>query len=326
MRILICGGAGYIGSHVNKLLVQQGIETIVFDSLICGNSFSLKWGKFVQGDLNNIQDVDKVFSQYTIDVVIHLAAFAYVGESVDNPSKYYYNNIVATLNLLEVMKKHQCQNIIFSSTCATYGIPEDIPITEEMRQEPINPYGFTKLAVEHIFKDYAKAYGLRYVVLRYFNAAGADPEGEIGEVHNPETHIIPRILDAASGKQPFIKVFGADYDTYDGSCVRDYIHVSDLANAHYLSIKYLQAGKENNFFNLGNENGISIFQLIGIIKEVTQKDFKVVLGERREGDPAVLVGSSKKASVILNWVPQYDIYDIIKHAWNWHKTKETMIL
>lgn len=318
MAVLICGGAGYIGSHVNKLLAAQKVTTIVLDNLSRGNRFALKWGTFEYGDLNKIQDIERVFLKYPIDTVIHLAAFAYVGESVDEPSKYYHNNIVATMNLLEVMLRYRCKNIIFSSSCATYGIPTKIPITEDMPQNPINPYGFTKLVIEQLFKDYARAYGLRFVVLRYFNAAGADPEGEIGEVHNPEPHIIPRILDAASGKHTSVSVFGTDYDTEDGSCVRDYIHVSDLAYAHYLSYKYLSNGGNNQFFNLGNELGISVIKLISLVKFITQTEFEVIYGSRREGDPGILVGSSEKASKILKWKPKYDIEDIIRHAWNWY--------
>ena len=226
MAILVCGGAGYIGSHINKRLNKEGYETIVFDNLSYGHFEAVKWGKLVQGDLANVDDLEKVFAQNKIDAVFHFAAFAYVGESVEQPEKYYYNNVVNTLNLLKVMMKYNCKRIIFSSTCATYGEPEKLPITEDMPQRPINPYGATKLMVERIFRDYAEAYGLKFVVLRYFNAAGADPDGEIGESHNPETHIIPLVLDAAAGKRTDIKVYGTDYDTRDGSCVRDYIHVT----------------------------------------------------------------------------------------------------
>ena len=240
MAILICGGAGYIGSHINKLLTRQGYETVVFDNLIYGHREAVKWGRFVRGDLKNICDLEAVFQTYPIEAVFHFAAFAYVGESVREPEKYYYNNIVNTLNLLQVMKKRGCKRIIFSSSCATYGEPEKMPITEEMPQNPINPYGFTKLAVEHILWDYQRAYGLGSVILRYFNAAGADPDCEIGENHNPETHIIPLVLDAAYGKRPDIKVFGKDYPTRDGTCIRDYIHVMDLAEAHIYAFQAIK--------------------------------------------------------------------------------------
>lgn len=321
MAILICGGAGYIGSHTNKLLSQQGYDTVIFDNLVYGHKEAVKWGTFVQGDLKNQEEIEAVFQKYPIDAVLHFAAYAYVGESVREPEKYYYNNVVNTLNLFHVMKKYHCDKIIFSSTCATYGEPEKVPITEEMPQKPINPYGETKLTIERIFRDYEKAYGLKYVVLRYFNAAGADPDGEIGESHDPETHIIPLVLDAASGKRPDIKVFGTDYPTPDGSCVRDYIHVTDLAQAHLLALRYLENGGESDCFNLGNEKGTSVLEAIDAVKRVTGRDFKVTLTDRRPSDPAVLVGSSEKAKAVLGWKPEYaDIDTIVRHAWEWHES------
>lgn len=323
MAILICGGAGYIGSHVNKKLNEEGYDTIVFDNLVYGHREAVKWGKFIQGDLSNIIDIEKVFDNHKIEAVIHLAAYAYVGESINEPEKYYYNNVVNTLNLLKVMRQYDCNRIVFSSTCATYGEPENVPITEDMLQRPINPYGATKLAVERIFKDYEKAYGLEFVVLRYFNAAGADPDCEIGESHKPETHIILLVLDAASGKRSDIKVFGTDYDTVDGSCIRDYIHVMDLADAHLLSLHYLEKGLKNEYFNLGNTTGTSVFEVIDSVKRVTGRRFKVTYAGRRPGDPAKLVGSSNKAREVLGWVPQYtDIDIIVMHAWNWHEHAE----
>ena len=323
MAILVTGGAGYIGSHVNKLLAREGYETVVFDNLIYGHREAVKWGTLVEGDLKNINEIEAVFEKYPIEAVFHFAAYAYVGESVAEPEKYYYNNIGCTLNLLKVMRKYCCNKIIFSSSCATYGEPKQTPITEDMPQNPINPYGFTKYAVERIFKDYERAYGLKYVVLRYFNAAGADPEGEIGEAHDPETHIIPLILDAASGKRPNIKVFGTDYPTRDGSCIRDYIHVSDLATAHLLALRHLEAGKPSQFLNLGNTKGTSVLELIEAAKRVTGKDIPVVLSDRRPGDPAVLVGSSEKAKRVLSWEPMYgDIDTIVRHAWAWHEKRE----
>ena len=320
MAILVCGGAGYIGSHINKQLHKEGYETVVFDNLVYGHREAVKWGHFVQGDLKNIEDIEKVFQTYQIDAVFHFAAYAYVGESVSEPEKYYYNNVANTLNLLQVMRKYGCNKIIFSSTCATYGEPKQVPITEDMRQNPINPYGATKLMMERIFKDYHTAYGLEFVVLRYFNAAGADPDGEIGESHNPETHIIPLVLDAASGKRADIKVFGTDYDTPDGSCVRDYIHVYDLTTAHLLALHHLEAGKGSDFFNLGNAVGTSVLEVVKSVRKVTGKGFKVVLTDRRPGDPAKLVGSSEKAQKVLGWKPIYgDIDTIVEHAWNWHE-------
>ena len=323
MAILVCGGAGYIGSHINKQLNKEGYETIVFDNLIYGHKEAVKWGKLVVGDLKNMDEIEAVFKNNQIDAVFHFAAYAYVGESVDHPEKYYYNNVANTLNLLHVMMKYGCNKIIFSSTCATYGEPEKVPITEDMPQNPINPYGATKLMVERIFQDYHKAYELQYVVLRYFNAAGADPDGEIGENHNPETHIIPLVLDAASGKRPDIKVFGTDYDTPDGSCIRDYIHVYDLATAHLLALHHLEAGKESQFFNLGNEKGTSVLEVVDSVKRVTRRNLKVTLTDRRPGDPAKLVGSSQKAQEVLGWKPIYgDIDVIVEHAWKWHEKAE----
>ncbi len=320
MAILVCGGAGYIGAHVNKQLNKEGYKTVVLDNLVYGHREAVKWGDFVQGDLKNIDEIEAVFQKNKIDAVFHFAAYAYVGESVTNPEKYYYNNVANTLNLLRVMRKYGCDKIIFSSTCATYGEPEQVPITENMLQNPINPYGASKLMVERILKDYNKAYGLNFVVLRYFNAAGADPDGEIGESHNPETHLIPLVLDAASGKRQDIKVFGTDYKTADGSCVRDYIHVYDLATAHLLALHYLEKGKNSDFFNLGNELGTSVLEVVESVKEVTGKNFTVTLADRREGDPAKLVGSSEKARRILGWKPIYgDIDTIVGHAWKWHE-------
>lgn len=323
MSILVCGGAGYIGSHINKQLNKEGYDTIVFDNLVYGHKEAVKWGKLVQGDLADEADIEKVFAENKIDAVIHFAAYAYVGESVDNPEKYYYNNVVCTLNLLKAMKKYGCNKIIFSSTCATYGEPEKTPITEDMPQNPINPYGASKLMVERIFKDYQKAYGIEFAVLRYFNAAGADPDGEIGESHSPETHIIPLVLDAASGKRKNISIFGTDYDTKDGSCIRDYIHVYDLATAHLLALHHLENGGESDFYNLGNEKGTSVKELISVAKKVTGVDFEVLETQRRAGDPAILVGSSDKIKNKLGWKPKYsDIEQIIEHAWRWHENAQ----
>lgn len=320
MAILVCGGAGYIGSHVNKMLNRMGYDTVVFDNLVYGHREAVKWGKFVRGDLKNPEEIEAVFDACPIEAVMHFAAYAYVGESVTDPEKYYFNNVACTLNLLRAMRGHGCNKIIFSSTCATYGEPERVPITEDMPQNPINPYGASKLMVERILSDYGTAYGLRSVALRYFNAAGADPEGEIGEDHDPETHLIPLVLDAASGKRPDIKVFGTDYPTRDGSCIRDYIHVEDLAKAHILALQYLQNGGASERFNLGNERGTSVLEVIEAVKKVTGKDFKVTLSDRRPGDPATLVGSSGKVKAVLGWEPQYaEIETIVEHAWKWQE-------
>jgi UDP-glucose 4-epimerase len=251
---------------------------------------------------------------------MHFAAFTYVGESVEDPQKYYLNNLRNTLNLLQVMNEFEVKKLVFSSTCATYGNPQKIPITESHPQNPINPYGKGKFMVEKILEDYSTAYGLRYVSLRYFNAAGADPEGDVGERHNPETHLIPLILDAASGKREDIKIFGTDYPTDDGTCIRDYIHVTDLAAAHIKSLKYLESGKMSEIFNLGNGNGFSVKEVIEEARKVTGRTIKATETERRPGDPPILVGSSEKAHKILKWQPKYgDLTQIIKTAWEWYK-------
>lgn len=318
--ILIVGGAGYIGSHVNKVLNERGYETIILDNLSYGHEESVKWGTLCKCDLANINEVDDIFTKYDINAVMHFSSFIDVGESVRNPEKYYNNNVVNTMNLLNVMLKHDVKKFIFSSTCATYGIPQKIPLTENHPQNPINPYGWTKLMVERILKDYDTAYGLKSIILRYFNASGADESGIIGEWHNPETHLIPLILDAAMGKREDIKIFGTDYDTPDGTCIRDYIHVTDLADAHILSLEYLNKNNQSNQFNLGNGQGFSVREVIESVKRVTGRNFNVTQTQRREGDPAILIGSSKKAKDTLGWDPQYvNIDKIIETAWNWHQ-------
>lgn len=321
--ILIVGGAGYIGSHVNKELHKRGYDTVVYDNLIYGHKEAVKWGHFEYGDLRDTNRLEQIFSTYDIEAVFHFAAFAYVGESVKNPSKYYNNNVAATINLLDAMVRHNVKYFVFSSTCATYGQPDVMPITEDMPQRPINPYGASKLMVERILEDYETAYGLHSVCLRYFNAAGDDPDTEIGEMHDPETHIIPLVLDAAIGKRQNIHVFGTDYDTPDGSCVRDYIHVLDLADAHIRALDYMKKEKNSNRFNLGTSNGISVLEMIEAAKKVTGREIEVVYDERRAGDPAELVGSNVKAKEILGWEPRYsDIETILEHAWAWHQKME----
>ncbi len=317
--ILVVGGAGYIGSHINKLLNQRGYKTVVFDSLVYGHRNFVKWGEFVLGDLNDKKQIRLCFEKYSVKAVMHFSAFAYVGESVTAPAKYYQNNFVGTLNLLEVMLEFDVKHFIFSSTCATYGVPEQIPITEEHPQNPINPYGETKLMVEKVLRDYDSAYNLRHINLRYFNAAGADIEAEIGELHDPETHLIPLVLDAAAGKRADIKVFGTDYDTPDGTCVRDYVHVNDLADAHILALEYLLNGGKSDCFNLGNGNGYSVKEVIEVARNITGKEIIAVDSARRPGDPASLVGSADKIKQVLKWEPKYaDLNTIIKSAWNWH--------
>lgn len=317
--ILITGGAGYIGSHTNKMLSQKGYKTIVFDNLERGHLDFVKWGEFFKGDLRNIEDIEEVFRQYSFKAVIHFAAYAYVGESVENPDMYYENNVLGTLNLLKVMKKYKVKNIIFSSSCATYGIPQKIPITESTPQEPINPYGKSKLFSENMIKDFAESFGLKYVILRYFNAAGADLEGEVGELHHPETHLIPLAIYSALGKIDRLQVFGRDYPTKDGTCIRDYIHVFDLADAHIKSLEYLLDGGSSEVFNVGIGTGFSVQEVIEAVNKVTAKKVNYEYSSRRPGDPPMLVASKEKISKVLNWQPRFThIEQIIQSAYNWH--------
>ncbi|MBM4350128.1 MAG: UDP-glucose 4-epimerase GalE [Deltaproteobacteria bacterium] len=320
--ILIVGGAGYIGSHVNKLLTKKGFETVIFDNLSRGHRGFVKWGELFEGDLLNIDQLRSCFENRRIEAVMHFSAFALVEESVLQPETYYRNNVIGTLNLLQVMREFGVKHFIFSSTCATYGHPEKIPIPEDHPQNPINPYGWTKLLVEQVLKDYDRAYGLKHINLRYFNAAGADPEGDIGELHQPETHLIPLVIEAAMGLRQEIRIFGTDYPTRDGTCIRDYIHVMDLADTHIRALQYLMDKNRSDSFNLGNGNGHSVREVIEAVRKVSQKDFKVVEAGRREGDPPVLISSSKKAIETLKWKPQYeDLETIIETAWQWHNQK-----
>lgn len=325
--VLITGGAGYIGSHTNKLFGDLGIETLVLDNLVYGHRQSVLNGIFVQGDIGNQELLNKIFSEYKIDTVIHFAAFAYVGESVKSPSKYYNNNVINTIKLLDTMNKFGVKNFIFSSTCATYGIPKVLPITEDEIQNPINPYGASKLMIERIIKDYALAYGLKYCVFRYFNAAGADHSSLIGEWHVPETHLIPIILDVAIGKRDTVNIFGGDYPTKDGTCIRDYIHVTDLADAHYRAYEYLRNNGESVFLNLGCKQGFSIKEIINTVECITGCKLITNITNRRPGDPPVLIGSADRAKEILGWVPLHsDMKNIINDAWNWHKKMNLSLL
>lgn len=317
--VLVVGGAGYIGAHTNKELCKNGYKTVVYDNLNTGHKGFCLWGNFFQGDLNDIRKLQEVFTEYPIDTVMHFAGSAYVGESVVDPEKYYLNNVRNTLNLLQVMREFKVNKIIFSSSCSIYGIPEELPIKEDSKQNPINPYGWSKLMIEQILKDYSKSYGLRFMALRYFNAAGADPESEIGEWHEPETHVIPLILDAASGRIENLKVFGNDYPTSDGTCIRDYIHVSDIAHAHVLALDFLNRGGESQCFNLGNSRGYSIKELIATAESVTKKKVPFLIESRREGDPHSLIGNTQRAVEILAWRAQYsDLNTIIESAWRWY--------
>jgi UDP-glucose 4-epimerase len=319
-NILVTGGAGYIGSHCCKELRLRGFNPITFDNLVYGYKDFVRWGDFYQGDLGIPQDIDTCFKQYRIDAVIHFAAYAYVGESVTDPLKYYENNVANTILLLQASLAHDVRYFIFSSSCATYGVPESTPIDETHPLNPINPYGRTKKMIEEILKDCDAAYGLRYNSLRYFNAAGADPEGEVGEKHKPETHLIPLILDVSAGKRKNIKIFGNDYPTGDGTCIRDYIHVTDLARAHVLALERLLDGADSDYFNLGQGNGFSVREVVERTSQVTGQEIAFKIVDRRPGDPPVLVASSKKSKEYLNWQPVYtNLEEIIRTAWNWHR-------
>lgn len=325
-RIIVTGGAGYIGSHTAKELSKNGYEVITVDNLIYGHKEFVNWGSLEETDLLDIEDVRNVFIKYQpIHAIMHFAAFAYVGESIEKPDKYYRNNIVGSLNLFQTAIEFQVPFAVFSSTCATYGIPQKIPIPDNHSQNPINPYGFTKFAIERLLQDFDKAFGFRSVSLRYFNAAGADPDPdkgkEIGEDHNPETHLIPLIFDAAIGKRNHIGIFGTDYPTQDGTAIRDYIHVQDLANAHFLALKYLEGGGLTNSFNLGNGEGFSVKDVIEKAKKVigSRYDFEVKEEPRRPGDPPCLISDRKKIEEMLRWKPGFpSLENILEHAWNWH--------
>ena len=321
MAILVLGGAGYIGSHTALELVKAGNEVVIADNLVTGYRKAIPEGaKFYEGDLRDSDFLDNLFHQEKIDAVIHFAAYSLVGESVTNPLKYYDNNLYGTKVLLEAMVKNNVGKIVFSSTAATYGEPENIPILESDRTCPTNPYGETKLAMEKMFKWTAEAHGLRYVSLRYFNACGADESGTIGEAHNPESHLIPLILQVPNGKRETISIYGTDYDTPDGTCIRDYIHVTDLAQAHILAVQYLNNGSESDIFNLGNGVGYSVREVIETARKVTGHPIPATETSRRAGDPARLVASSEKAKSVLGWKPVHDsLEEIIASAWNWHK-------
>lgn len=315
-KILIVGGAGYIGSHTLKHFIEKGYECVVLDNLVCGHAEAVSGAPLEKADLMDKASLKFVFDKYDIKAVIHFAAYSLVGESVTNPQKYYQNNVTGTLNLLDVMLEHGVKKIVFSSTCATYGNPQYLPMDEKHPQAPINPYGQTKLTIENIFRDYASAYGLRYVALRYFNAAGAAPDGSIGESHTPESHLIPLVLKAIKGERENIKVFGKDYDTPDGTCLRDYIHVDDLAAAHRLALEKLDIF--SGAINLGTGIPTSVTEIIKAAEKVTQKKCPTVIEGRRAGDPARLYADNKTAKEILGWQPQYlHIEDIIRTAWNW---------
>jgi len=319
--VLIAGGAGYIGSHVAKSLAKAGVPTLVLDNLSYGHREFVRWSDdLLLADLLDRDALRLVFSRYRIRAVMHFAGFINVGESVTDPEKYYQNNIIGALNLLEAMRQAGVRVIVFSSTCATYGEPLEVPIPETHPQNPINSYGISKLVIEKALADYSRAYGLAWCALRYFNASGADPDAEIGEWHVPETHLIPLILDAAMGRRPDIAVFGTDYPTKDGTCIRDYIHVNDLAQAHVLALSYLDAGGASGAFNLGNGSGHSVLDVIEAAKKVSGREIAVRYEGRRAGDPPALVGSADRAREILGWKTEHsDITEILATAWKWHQ-------
>jgi UDP-arabinose 4-epimerase len=320
--VLVTGGAGYIGSHTCKVLALEGYEPITFDNLSSGHTWAAKWGPLERGDILDRTALDRTIEKYHPDACFHFAAFAYVGESASDPGKYYRNNVAGSLTLLEALRDHGVNQFVLSSTCATYGITEKVPIDETLPQAPINPYGASKLMVERMLADFQAAHRLRSVALRYFNAAGADPDVEIGEDHDPETHLVPLVLDAACGDREAITIFGTDYETPDGTCIRDYVHVTDLAKAHVLALKALELGLTHRVFNLGNGHGYSVREVIESVERVTGLPVPVRFGERRPGDPARLISNSMRAANELQWRPHItSLDDIVSTAWEWHKRR-----
>lgn len=326
--ILVTGGAGYIGSHCVLELLKNNYDVLVFDNFSTGHIETVEKLNvpYVKGDLQNFEDINSVFKNNKIDAVIHFAAFSLVGESVKNPRKYYMNNVLGTLNLLNAMTDNDVKKIVFSSTAATYGEPKYIPIDENHPQEPINPYGQSKLMIEKIMDDYDRAYGLKSVRLRYFNVAGANSDAKIGEWHNIETHLIPNILKSTFDNGKTFEMYGTDYNTKDGTCVRDYINIEDLANAHILALKYLTSGGETNFFNLGTKEGNSVREVFSTCEDVTGKKIKVNEMPRRDGDPASLVADNKKAKSVLGWIPEKSLKDSVKSAYLWEQKLQSEIL
>ena len=319
--ILVTGGAGYIGSHTVRELRERGMDVVVYDNLSTGHIEAVGDAPFVKGDLFDVELLRKTFREYNVDSVIHFAAYSLVGESMTNPAKYYHNNVAGTLALLDAMLAENVKYLVFSSSAATYGDCGDGLITEDSPQNPTSVYGQTKLMMEQFMQDYDKAYGMKYVALRYFNAAGAHASGEIGEAHNPESHLIPLILHVANGKREQINVFGDDYPTHDGTCIRDYIHITDLADAHIRALEYLKNGGKSTYYNLGNGNGFSVKEVIDTVEKVLGQPIKKQIVERRPGDPASLVASSEKIQRELGWKPKYDTLDsVVASAWKWHST------
>jgi UDP-glucose-4-epimerase GalE len=320
--ILVTGGGGYVGSHACKALAAAGCTPVVYDNLGRGHRELVRWGPLEVGDVCDGARLDEVFAKHRPEAVMHFAAFAYVGESVEDPALYYRNNVGGTLELLEAMRRAGVGALVFSSTCATYGVPDRMPITEGTPQRPINPYGTTKLVIEHVLRDFDAAYGLRSVSLRYFNAAGCDPDGEAGEIHDPEPHLIPRVLMAAAGELPQVDIFGTDYPTPDGTCLRDYIHVADLAQGHVQALDHLQRGGATTAVNLGTGRAFSVREVIAAAERVTGRRIQVRAGPRRPGDPPVLVADATRARTLFGFAPRFtEIEPIVATAWRWHTRK-----
>jgi UDP-glucose-4-epimerase GalE len=318
--VLVTGGAGYVGSHACKALARNGYFPVTVDNLVYGHEWAVRWGPLFKGDITDGSLLKRIFNTHKPEAVLHFAAYAYVGESVQSPDKYYRNNVAGTLGLLDVMQAHDCRNLVFSSTCATYGVPHQLPIREDHPQQPINPYGRSKLMIEQILGDYDRAYDLRHAVLRYFNAAGADLDGEIGEDHEPETHLIPLTIQAALGQRESISIFGTDYPTPDGTAIRDYIHVTDLADVHVLALEHLIAGQGSLSLNVGTGRGHSVRQVIDMVEKTSGCEVPVEAAARREGDPPELVADPDEAYRVLGWRAKHsDLHTIIDSAVKWHR-------
>jgi len=328
LQILVTGGAGYIGSHFVRLLLEShpfgnNLKVVVLDNLSRGHIEAIPQSAIFENvDLLDAERLNEAIKKHKIDAVVHFAAFAYVGESVENPALYYKNNVVGTFNLLNVVINNKIDKFVFSSTCSIYGNPVKIPIDEKQPSNPINPYAKTKLMIEQMLEDFEYSHGLKHVALRYFNAAGASPDGGIGESHNPEPHLIPIVLNTALKKREAVSIFGDDYPTPDGTCIRDYIHIIDLGDAHIKALNLLFEKNKSEIINLGTGIGNSVKEIINLSKEITGNDIKTIITERRAGDPAILVADNKKAKEVLNWIPRFTIKEIIQHAWNWHKNQK----
>jgi UDP-arabinose 4-epimerase len=320
--VLVTGGAGYIGSHTCKALAAAGFLPVTIDSLVYGHEWAVKWGPLIKGDIHDRGLLERVFGTYRPSAVLHFAGFAYVGESIISPDKYYHNNVAGTITLLDAMRGHGCSKIVFSSTCATYGIPHTIPIPEGHEQRPINPYGWSKLMIEQIMRDYERAYGIRHASLRYFNAAGADSDGELGEQHDPETHLVPLVIEAALGQRPHVEIYGTDYPTADGTAIRDFVHVTDLAAVHVLALQHLLKGKESVSVNVGTGRGYSVREVVKAVESATMVEVPVRESPRRAGDPPVLVAEPTRAITTFGWRPRFDnINSTIESAIRWHQSQ-----